>query len=194
MLGIKKLNTTAYHSAYDKRFNRTLKANLELEWTVPEDNGEEVVTSAKESIKKAQRMYKHYFNLKSKQQSYKVGDLVLVRFAHKEQGKLRKLSRPWHSPYKVISRVDPDVSVVEVHFSQEPAIQVHKTRVCHCPVAFPPGYFWYGYTPPVHHVGWRICIGTVHWDSQWSVRTLIKVREDLDYPEIIVLMPMCSQW
>lgn len=163
MLGIKKLNTTAYHPACDgmvERFNKTLKAMLrkhaarfgrqwdrflpgvlfayrntphestgekpsyllfgtdlrspteaaflppeEQDWTTPEDYREEVVTMlssaralATESVEKAQESYKHYFDMKSKQQNLRVGDLVQVRFPQEEQGKLRKLSRPWHGP------------------------------------------------------------------------------------------------
>ncbi len=99
---------------------------------------------AVESIKKAQSTYKHYYDIKTEQQNLKVGDLMLVRFPHEEQGKLRKLSRPWHGPYRVVSRDDPDVTVVKMYFPQEPAIQIHQTRVCPCPVGFPPGYYWYG--------------------------------------------------
>ncbi len=97
-----------------------------------------------ESIKKAQTTYKHYYNVKTEQQNLKVEDMVLVRFPHEEQGKLRKLSRPWHGPYRVVSRDDPDVTVLKLYFPQEPVIQVLQIRVCPCPVAFPPGYYWYG--------------------------------------------------
>ncbi len=65
----------------------------ELEWTVPEDYREEVATMlssarslAVESIKKAQTTYKHYYAVKTEQQNLKVGDMVLVRFPHEEQG------------------------------------------------------------------------------------------------------------
>ncbi len=103
----------------------------ELEWTVPEDYREEVVTTlssarslAVESIKKAQSTYKHYYDIKTEQQNLKVGYLMVVRFPHEEQGKLR---RPWHGPYRVVSRDDPDVTVVKMYFPQEPAIQIHQT-------------------------------------------------------------------
>lgn len=82
---------------------------------------------AVESIKKAQSTYKHYYDIKTEQQNLKVGDLMLVRFPHEEQGKLRKLSRPWHGPYRVVSRDDPDVTVVKMYFPQELAIQIHQT-------------------------------------------------------------------
>ncbi len=63
----------------------------------------------------------------------------MVKFPQEEQGKLRKLSHPWHGPYRVLTRNDPDVSVAKAH-----TIQVHQERVCFCPPEFPAGYFWYG--------------------------------------------------
>ena len=209
MLGIKKLNTTAYHPACDgmvERFNRTLKTMLrkhaarfgqqwdrfllgvlfayrktpnestgekpsyvlfgtelrspteasylspsKLEWTIPEDYREEVVVSLSsarsltvESIQKAQKSYKHYYDRKAKQQDLRIGDLVLVRFPQEEQGRLRKLSRPWHGPFRVTSRDDPDVTVTKSYFPQETPIQVHQSRVCPCPLDFPEGCYWYG--------------------------------------------------
>ncbi len=65
----------------------------------------------------------------------------MVKFPQEEQGKLRKLSHPWHRPYRVLTRNDPEVSVATVHYPQEGPIQVHQERVCFCP---PAGYFWYG--------------------------------------------------
>lgn len=80
-----------------------------------------------------------------------IRDWVLVRFPQDETGKLRKLSRPWHGPYRIVSRDDPDVSVSKVYFPQEGSIQVHQSRVCPCPPEFPAGYFWYG--PKRHSPG-----------------------------------------
>ncbi len=51
---------------------------------------------------------------------------MLVRFPHEEQGKLRK---PWHGPYRVVSRDDPDVTVVKMYFPQEPAIQTLRPEL-----------------------------------------------------------------
>ena len=161
MLGIKKLNTTAYHPECDgmvERFNQTLKSMLrkhaarfgkqwdrflsgvlyayrntphestgekpsyllfgtdlrspteaaylppsELDWTVPEDYRVEVTTMlssarslAVENIQKAQKVYKHYYDRKARQKPFKE---VLIRFPSEEQGKLKKLSRPWHGNY-----------------------------------------------------------------------------------------------
>ncbi len=195
MLGIKKLNTTAYHPECDgmvERFNRTLKSMLrkhaarfgkqwdrfcvlyayrntpyestgekpsyllfgtdlrspteaaylppsELDWTVPEDYRVEVTTMLSSArLLAVESVYKHYYDRKARQKPFKVGDQVLIRFPSEEQGKLRKLSRPWHG---IIAREDPDISVVKVYFPEENAIQVHQMRVCFCPPGFPLGYY-----------------------------------------------------
>ena len=75
---------------------------------------------------------------------YRVGDWVLVKFPADETGKARKLSRPWHGPYRVVDIRQPDVTVVKVYRPQDGRIQIHQTRVTPCPPAFPAGYFWYG--------------------------------------------------
>ena len=75
--------------------------------------------------------------------SFKVGDLVLVRFPQEESGKQRKLSRPWHGPYRVVQSTKPDVTVVKQFFPEEGTIQVHQLRVRPCP-QLPIGYYWYG--------------------------------------------------
>jgi len=53
------------------------------------------------------------------------------------------MSQPWHDPYRVISRDDPDVTVTKVYFPDEPPSQVHQIRVKNCTVSFPCGYYGY---------------------------------------------------
>ena len=209
MLGIKKLNTTAYHPQCDgmvERFNQTLKTALRKhasrfgnQWdqylfgvlwayrNIPhestgekpfyllfgmdcrtpseasylpetpiqlgtvEDYRDELVlslSSARElavaSIQRAQAKYKENFDRKAKVLTWKNGDWVLVHFPHEESGKNRKLSRPWHGPYRITSVNDPDVSVTKVYFPQQATIQVHQSRVKPCPPNFPSGFYWYG--------------------------------------------------
>ena len=211
LMGIQKLNTTAYHPQCDgmvERFNRTLKtilrkhaATFGSQWdqylpgvlwayrnTPHESTGEKPsyllfgvdcrtpteaayippsslhptdVTEYKEelclslsvarelaakNIQKAQARYKkHYDKARgAKPASLKTGEWVLVRFPQDEQGRNRKLSRPWHGPYRVVSRQDPDVCVGKVYFPQDPQIRVHESRVKHCPANFPAGFYWYG--------------------------------------------------
>ena len=208
LLGITKLNTTAYHPQCDgmvERMNRTLKAMLRknaakfgAQWDCylagvlwayrntpheatqekpsfllfgvdlrspteaallpatgmdPADVSqyrEELVVSlssarklAVSSIQAAQK-YKKQYDKRARPSEYRVGDWVLVRFPEEESGKLRKLSRPWHGPYRIIEKRDPDVTVVKVYFPGECPIQVHQLRVSPCPAKLPAGFYWYG--------------------------------------------------
>ena len=40
----------------------------------------------------------------------RMGDRVFVRFPQDETGKLRKLSRPWHGPYRVTTLSELDIT------------------------------------------------------------------------------------
>ena len=62
---------------------------------------------ATQTIRKAQKRYKTYYDQKATPISFRVGDWVHIFFPHEESGKNRKLSKPWHGPYRVISRDDP---------------------------------------------------------------------------------------
>lgn len=192
LLGITKLNTTAYHPQCDglvERFNRTLKSMLrkhassygdqwdqylsavvwayrntpheatgekpsfllygtdcrtpmeavylsstELSMTDVSDYRQELIcslSSARElaavHIQKAQQKYKSQYDKKTYEVKCQVGDWVLVRFPQEESGKMRKLSRPWHGPFRITSLSEPDVTVSNVYFPQERLMQVHAT-------------------------------------------------------------------
>jgi len=43
-----------------------------------------------------------------------------------------------------VDRSDPDLTVTKLYSPQEGVIKVHQSRVCPCPIQFPPGYYWYG--------------------------------------------------
>lgn len=77
---------------------------------------------AQQSIRKAQQRYKAQYDKKSSVPDLKIGEWVLVRFPQEETGRNRKLSRPWHGPYRITDRRDPDVSVTKVYFPSEGAI------------------------------------------------------------------------
>ena len=96
------------------------------------------------SIRKAQGRYKAQYDRGTDEYPYWVGDWVLIRFPSEETGKLRKLSRPWHGPYRVVSVNDTDLTAKKVYFPNETQIQVHQTRVKPCPGGFLAGYYWYG--------------------------------------------------
>ena len=209
LLGIEKLNTTAYHPQCDgmvERFNRTLKSMLRkraaqfgAQWdknlsgilwayrnTPHESTGEkpsfllfgwdcrspteaafvpaEDITptsvtdyreelilnlsfareSALENIRHSQRRYKKQYDRDTDEYQYRIGDWILVRFPSDETGKQRKLSRPWHGPYRIISFDETNVTAVKVYFPREDHVKVHQTRVKPCPDGFMAGYYWYG--------------------------------------------------
>ena len=122
-----------------------------VEETSVEDYRENVIQTlstarnlAAKSIQDAQKKYKAAYDKKSSPVSYGLGDWVLVKFPQDETGQNRKLSHPWHGPYRVIEKRDPDVTVVKVYAPQDGQIQVHQSRVSRCPPGFPAGFFWYG--------------------------------------------------
>ena len=121
--------------------------------TSVEDYREELVLSltsarnlAAKSIQKAQERYKRNYDRRSTytKTPLRVGDWVLVRMPKDETGPQRKLSRPWHGPYRIVSISDPDVLVTKAYFPQDRTIQVHQSRIKACPPKFPAGFYWYG--------------------------------------------------
>ena len=64
-------------------------------------------------------------NRKSVKSQLKVGDWVLLKFPQDKTGRLRKLSRPCNRPYHIVSRKDPDVSVIKTYCPLMKSIQVH---------------------------------------------------------------------
>ena len=99
---------------------------------------------AAESIQEAQKRYKRNYNRTGRTTTYQLGDCILIRFPQEETGANRKLSRPWHGPYRVTSGSDTGVTAVKVYFPDEGPIQVHQSRVSRCPEVFPAGFYWYG--------------------------------------------------
>jgi hypothetical protein len=101
-------------------------------------------STAAECIQKAQARYKTQYDRKATPRTYRPGEWILVRFPCDESGKQRKLSRPWHGPYRVLSTAGPDVTAQKVYFPEDGQIQIHQSRVSDCPPGFPAGYYWYG--------------------------------------------------
>ena len=204
-LGIRKLNTTAYHPECDGmvgRFNPTLKSALRKhaatygpQWdkylsgilftyrNIPHDSTgekpsyllfgvdcrtpteaaflqpaslqpedtqdyrEELSLSlssawdiAAKAVQKAQQRYKASYDKKLKPVTYRISDWVMVKFPADETGRLCKLSRPWHGPYRITALNGPDVSISKVYYPQKGGI---LSFVKPCPPNFPAGFFWY---------------------------------------------------
>jgi hypothetical protein len=106
-----------------------------IEPTEVSDYLEEMVLSlsaarrlAAEAIQAAQTKYKASYDRHSRDMDYQIRDWVLVRFPKDETGRLRKLSRPWHGPYHVVDKRDPDITIVKLYAPQGGQIQVHQSR------------------------------------------------------------------
>lgn len=117
---------------------------------------------------KAQNRQKRYYDKHAKDPTLCIGDWVLVKFPQEESGRLRKLSRPWHGPYRILSLDLPDATVTKVYHPKEEPLQVHLTRIRPCPPMFPHGFYWYG--------GTQYSPGKI---PQW-VQTLLSGSEDLE--------------
>ena len=99
---------------------------------------------AVESLKTPQDQSKERFDTTASGRNFRRGDWVLVKFPSDETGKHRKLSQPWHGPYRVLEQSDTTVRVEKVFRTQHAPLHVHQSRVKFCPLDLPPGYYWYG--------------------------------------------------
>ena len=98
---------------------------------------------AVQPIKRAQERYKKVYDCKSASSLLKVGDWMLVKFPQEEVDKIRKLSRSWYGPHRILTHEEPDVTAAKVYFPKEMTIHVHLSRVMHCPTELSPGFYWY---------------------------------------------------
>ena len=62
------------------------------------------------TISKAQQNQTVQYDQHTSSSKLRVGDWILIYFPQDETGKHRKLSRPWHGPYCIISCNNPDVT------------------------------------------------------------------------------------
>ena len=92
--------------------------------------------SAVQSIKQAQVKYNKAYDRRSAPSRVQVGDWVLVRFPQEEVGKIRKLSRPWHGPFQVLTS--------QLLLSSRQSYSCPSVKVTPCPNEFPSGFYWYG--------------------------------------------------
>ena len=99
---------------------------------------------AAESVQAAQCKYKRQYDKTKKcvTGNHDVGGWALIRFPQDKTGGLRKLSRPWHGPYRVTEVTG--ITAERVYTSNHNPIHVHLSRVSKCLPNFPAGHFWYG--------------------------------------------------
>ena len=100
--------------------------------------------AAKTSIQSAQNKQKLYYDQKSKQTSFNVGDRVLVYMPNEVKGKDWKLKRPFHGPYCIISLTDCNAEV-QLLDGKEESIFVSLDRVRPCPSELSNDVCWTGH-------------------------------------------------
>ena len=99
---------------------------------------------AAESLQQSQDQSKHRYDAKAVVRNFRCGDWVLVRFPSEETGRNRKISQPWHGPYRILDVTDTTVRVEKVYRTKHDPLHVHQSRVKFFPPNLPPGYYWYG--------------------------------------------------
>ncbi len=95
--------------------------------------------TAVQALRKAQGCYKHNYDMKAKCSSFKVGDWEFMRFPQERSGRLRKLSRTWHGPYRITSLSGPDVCVSSLYYSN--SLKIHLSRMMLSPPNLPAGFY-----------------------------------------------------
>ena len=91
--------------------------------------------SAAKCIQQAQKRYKKYYDWKATPRPYQVGDW---KFPHEETGKQRKLSQPWHGPYRVLAHNEPDLTVTKYIFPKMDRFRFTNFGLLLVPQSFQP--------------------------------------------------------
>ena len=88
---------------------------------------------AQESIGRAQKKQKRYYDQRSKKVLYSVGERVFVFMPSAKSTKAYKFARPFYGPYRVIAVHDAGLEVRPVDRPHAPVIRVALNRVRRCP-------------------------------------------------------------
>ena len=96
---------------------------------------------AKNNVKKAQRKQKVYYDRKTKQPQFAVGERVFLLKPSEKTGKNRKFARPFHGPYRIVEINPSNASIRRVDKPQEEPILVALSRLRRCPDEIP-DEFW----------------------------------------------------
>ncbi len=88
---------------------------------------------AKKSVKKAQKRQKKYYDQKMKPSQFQVGDKAFLLKPEERTGEARKLNRPYHGPYRVVSINLNNAHICRVDKPQEEPILVALECLRRCP-------------------------------------------------------------
>ena len=92
---------------------------------------------ARQNVQQAQKKQKQYYDQKTKEPQYRVGDRVFVHMPGAVQGKAWKFSRPFYGPYRILELTHTNASVRPVDRPQESSIFVSLNRLRRCPRELP---------------------------------------------------------
>ena len=110
------------HSVVDvEDYRSELVEKLSRAWTI-----------AREKIQEAQKAQKTQYDRRAKYSSLRVGDQVMVYMPSEVQGKDRKLARPFHGPYQVLSVTPTNAEVTLINRPSDPSIFVSLSHVWPC--------------------------------------------------------------
>ena len=87
---------------------------------------------AQSEIKKAQKHQKKQHDKKAKDETFNVGDRVMIFMPHETTGKRRKLALPYHGPYRVMDVHLNGLTVKPVDRPGDNLIRVNVDRVTRC--------------------------------------------------------------
>ena len=92
---------------------------------------------AQSEIKKAQKHQKKQHDKKAKDETFTVGDRVMIFMPHETTGKKRKLALPYHGPYRVMDVHLNGLNVKPVDRPGDNPIRVNVDRVTRCYLELP---------------------------------------------------------
>ena len=100
-------------------YKTTLVSHLGSDWE-----------AAKANIDIAQRRQKQYYDKKSRETSFHVGDCVLVYIPSEVKGRDWKLSRLFHGPYRIVSLTDSNAEVQLLDMEDPIFVSLDRVRMC----------------------------------------------------------------
>jgi len=89
--------------------------------------------SARTCVKRAQKNQKAYYDRKSRNSNFMVGERVFLFKPAEKTGENRKLARPYHGPYRIVDVTSNNASLCRVDRPHEEPVLVALSRLRRCP-------------------------------------------------------------
>ena len=95
-------------------------------------------------MQRVQRKCKKYNDKGTRPIPLQRTDWVMIKFPQEKTGAERKLSCPWHGPYRDLEVKTTGIVAEKVYSAQDGVIQIQLNCVTKRPPQFPAGCYWYG--------------------------------------------------